>query len=446
MATLPIAVCFVTVFAAPVASSPEGLRYEQPAKSDCADWQTCRTLALEAAGRTEYETFHDLAWRAVQLGPRNDPALLFVLARAQSLSGRPHDALVMLRRIATSGVARDAVTSAEFERVRTLREWPDVEALLTGAPAAPAERPAPEPTPVRTSPPAAPPAAVPATPPPPAGKPAVDPAPPPSLAFDAASYRPSALAYDAVSKRFLIADTDVSRLAVIDEYSRNLATLASGRGNGFGTVTAIAIDPRAGDLWVASVDGSSGSDVPALHKLQLISGRVLRSVPVAASAGRLVDLDVARDGTVMAVQADGHVLRLPAGASALEIVAAADGRLASVAVSPQDAVYLSGPAGLFRLSGDRVERVRPSTNADLSALARIRFGRGSLVAVQRTDGAHRVVRLRLSRDGRAVTGVAVLDSVVTTPNPAAATLVGDVFYYLAAAESGALAIRRVRIQ
>ena len=50
-------------------------------------------MALAAADRREYERFHDLSWRAVQLGPRNDPALMSMLARAQALSGRPHDAL-----------------------------------------------------------------------------------------------------------------------------------------------------------------------------------------------------------------------------------------------------------------------------------------------------------------------------------------------------------------
>src|SRR5262245_48070238 len=51
----------------------------------CNEWQTCRTMALAAAERGDYETFHDLAWRAVQTGPRRDPALMYLLARAQVL-------------------------------------------------------------------------------------------------------------------------------------------------------------------------------------------------------------------------------------------------------------------------------------------------------------------------------------------------------------------------
>src|SRR5262249_48249668 len=90
---------------------------------DCRDWQTCRQLALEAADRKEYDVFHDLAWKTVQLGPKNDPALMTMLARAQSLSGRPLDSLVMLQRLLAMGVVTDAATNDDFERVRALPGW-----------------------------------------------------------------------------------------------------------------------------------------------------------------------------------------------------------------------------------------------------------------------------------------------------------------------------------
>ena len=60
---------------------------------------------------------------------------MYILARAQSLSGRPHDALVMLLRLADRGVATDAAVSDEFAAVRRLPQWPDLEARLRGAPA-----------------------------------------------------------------------------------------------------------------------------------------------------------------------------------------------------------------------------------------------------------------------------------------------------------------------
>src|SRR5215831_20872932 len=87
------------------------------APAACSDVASCRTDAEAAAARHDYETFHDLAWRAVQKGKANDPALMFLLARAQSLSGRPDDAIVMLGRIADLHAPVD-LTLADFDRAR----------------------------------------------------------------------------------------------------------------------------------------------------------------------------------------------------------------------------------------------------------------------------------------------------------------------------------------
>jgi hypothetical protein len=421
-----------------VASTAPAQDPAAPAPAVCRDAVECRARALEAAERKDYEAFHDLAWRAVQLGPKNDPALLFLLARAQSSSGRPHDALVMLRRLAPTGAAAAAVTSAEFERVRALKDWAEVESLLTGAapPLAVDARAAPRAD-----------ATVPAAPPPTA--PRDPPASPEPMTFAAASFKPAALAYDAVSRRFIISDTDVSRLAVVDEFSRQLATLASGRAGGFGIVTAIEIDPREGDLWVAGVDGTSGTEVPSLHKLQLISGRILKKFSAGGTVtGRLVDIAVGSDGAVIAVQQDGLILRLPpGGASLAPTTRITDTTFTSVASSSQGAVYMSRPDGVLRFRPSPSVLVKPPAGADLSGLARIRWSRGSLVGLQSAGGGlYRVVRIRLSADGRTATAVDVLDASVRTPNPAAATLAGDVFYYLAETGGSELAIRRVSVK
>src|ERR1700694_1151234 len=106
---------------------------------DCREWHECRQLALAAYASGDYERFHDLAWRTVQTGPARNADLMYLLARAQSLSGRPHDALVMLTRLAEMGVATDATVNDEFRVVRTLPGWPAAEALILGvAPPPPA--------------------------------------------------------------------------------------------------------------------------------------------------------------------------------------------------------------------------------------------------------------------------------------------------------------------
>src|SRR3954468_24815659 len=119
-----------------------GSRQDAGAKPDCRSAEDCRQLALAAAGREEFETFHDLAWRAVQLGRKNDPSLMYLLARAQSLSGRPNDAIVMLARIVAMGVPVDAATSEDFRRVRALPGWPELAAKIS-PPASTPDMPSP---------------------------------------------------------------------------------------------------------------------------------------------------------------------------------------------------------------------------------------------------------------------------------------------------------------
>src|SRR5690606_10235448 len=74
---------------------------------------------------------------------------------------------------------------------------------------------------------------------------------------------PDALAYDAVSRRFLIADRKARRVAVVDEHSGQVATMVGALGAP-GEIVGMAIDAQQGDLWIAS----NGEDNTVLHKLQ----------------------------------------------------------------------------------------------------------------------------------------------------------------------------------
>ena len=82
----------------------------------CTGVPGCRAETESAIAQKDFERAHDLAWRTVQQGPRNDRALMFLLARTQALSNRPDDALVMIRRLAESGAIVD-VRAEEFARM-----------------------------------------------------------------------------------------------------------------------------------------------------------------------------------------------------------------------------------------------------------------------------------------------------------------------------------------
>lgn len=376
---------------------------------------SCQTLAEAARDARDYEAFHDLAWAAYRKGKSNDPELMLFVARAQSLSGRPGDALVMLERAAALGHVGDALTSEDFARVRALPRWPEVAEKLSSAatsaadaapvvkpsakdPAPPAKLPAPsakapapvakEPTPPAKDPaPAAKDPAPSAKDPAPSAKeptpPAKDPTPsaksPASSAKDSLPFTtlltPDALAYDAVSRRFIIADRKARRVAVIDEHTGQVATLVGAQG-ALGEINGISIDPQQGDLWVIS----TGEDGPLLHRMQLISGRMLTTVPLSIEnaitamtwvpGSGLVVADAG--GLVWAVRGDGKTQKL----ASLEYVPrrfAADARgrlyvdggtprLARFAVNSTlrkiDTVELDIPAGApFAVSGNRLHVV-----------------------------------------------------------------------------------------
>lgn len=406
----------------------------------CDEWHQCRELALQAAAAHEYETFHDLAWRAVQTGPKNDPNLMYMLARAQVLSGRPHDALIMLQRLAEAGVATDAATNDDFRRTRGLPGWPAVEALIERAAAASEEEAkpaAPEPEPKAEPEPADTPAAA---------ETESAPAPAPfeeALTVTHAAFEPAGLAYDAVSKRFVVGDAAARKLLIFDERSKHVVTLVSAASAGFYGVSAIAIDPRRGDLWAVS----SGDGGAAIHKLQLVSGRplFLASLPTSFGDASLVDVAVTRDGTVYALDAAGarvFVVRPGTRKVDLAMDLALDG-VRSLAPSGDRFVYVAYDGGVSRadLGANKVTALSAAGGIDLTGLTQLRWHRGSLVGVRGSA----IVRLVLDRAGTKVTKLQVLDPDAGSAAGSAFTVDGDVLYYLAM-EEGHATVRRLNLK
>jgi hypothetical protein len=409
-----------------------GVFAQQAEHVTCSTWADCREQALAAAAAEEYERFHDLAWLAVQKGRRNDPELMLLLARAQSLSGRPLDALVMLRRLADMGVSTDAATSDDFRRVRALPGWEGLERALAGLPPTP-----PREAPRHTEPDAAPPA-----PTPPPGRAAE------TLRFHAADFHPAGLAYDGVSRRFILGDRAGQRLAVVDEFSHQVTTLAAARGNGFGTLTALEIDPRDGTLWVASNTEAGGR----LHKLQLISARPLATfdAPASTDASRFVDVALAPQGVVLVLDAPARrILRLRATGKALQVAASlGEHRPLSIAPAAGTLAYVAHESGLLRvdLASGQVAPVSAAAGVPLDGLVRLRWHDRSLVGIQQAGRGHRAVRLRLARDGRRVASLEILDEEIETADPTAATVVADTLYYLAPAGDIGMVVRRVALK
>jgi hypothetical protein len=453
----PILFLLLTFVPAPLPSAGQ-------ARADCVTWQDCRDQALAAHAAGESERFHDLAWLAVRKGPKNAPDLLVLLARAQSVSGRPHDALVMLGRIAGMGVrVADVESSDDFRRVRDLSGWADLQARMsaaatpepstaaaekpTGKPAS-AVSPKPEPAPKPAAPPAT--TSAPAKPDPAPKEEAAVGEATDALRFSALPFRPSGLAYDAVSKRFVVGNRGEHKIAVIGEQSQNLLTLASADGAGFGEIEALAIDVRQGDLWVASSAGDPRRS--RLHKLQLISGRQLTTIDAPDDAGRLTDLVVTARGDLLALDSTGNrIFRLPARGKQIEPAVAVDKHnLAAIAADGNGSVFAATPDGVVAIDlGRRVTAPLTASNGvSLAGIQALRWHAGTLVAVQQTpDGLQRVVRIHLNSGGLRATRLDVLEKGLKLASPASIVVADDTLFYVTAGDGDReVVIRKIRLR
>lgn len=381
----------------------------------CTEWRDCRQLALAAADRGDYETFHNLAWRAVQTGPPKDPALMYLLARAQALSGRPHDALIMLQRLAEMGVPSDAATNDDFVRTRQLPGWPEVSARIERLSHPDSPLPAPS-TAVSSS--------LPSNSPSSAASPASAPSPPPgpeASRFSTEGFTLGGLAYDAVSRRFLFGDRLGRKLIVAGEGTDHAVDFVRASSAGFRDIVAIEIDGRRGDLWVISAAPADGAGT--LHKLQLVSGRPLKSFPIAADLEpvTLVDLAVTPAGAVLVLDAAGpQLLVLGPGRTAVERVMKIDAvePRSLTAAGNEGIAYVAHRDGVSRidLRARTATRVSASTAVSLAHLEQIRWRRHVLIAMRvDADGTRRIIRLDLNASGRAVTHATTLEGPVLPP-------------------------------
>lgn len=472
----------------------------QPA--ECDSWQACRAQVEEAIASGAVERAHDLAWRAVQKGPKDDPSLMFLLARAQSLSGRPADALVMVRRLAERGVPTEADAHPDLARMRALPGWLEVRGMVARAapvlagsstPAtdegpgtleiSPGLKPrrssgsagtSPGLKPRRSGPVVAPPRAQPDRPERRGSSPErrgfspgdalapVDATPlvEERVRFSGDRFATAGLAYDAVSHRYLLGDRDGRKVRVVGEGLDEAVDLVRSESAGFGSVRALAIDTRRGDLWVASADEAAGTG--ALHRLQLISGRPLKAYPLGGATGLSapVDLAVTPAGAVLVLDARGRLARLMPGAEStgdpLELGVA---EATSIAVGRSETqAFVAYRMGILRvnLSSGAAVRLSEPAGVALGGFLRLRRHRDGLVGLQSGhDGTARLVRLTLAANASGVQSATYFDiRIDATGGPVTIAVSGDEIALVGdpptedgPPETGAtaLVVRRVRL-
>jgi hypothetical protein len=425
----------------------------------CATGGDCREQSRQAISAGDFERAHDLAWLAFQKGSKQDPATLTLLARTQSLSGRADDAYIMLRRLVDLNViVEDVRESKDFERVRAHANWPQLvaaydtlaaraDARVVDADDSDAVKPAAE-AGAKLPLPSAPRATAESAPP----RPPVASPPPPDFEISRAGddlnvpeffRQPIAIAYDAVSARFVLGSAETDALAVLSQTSTNVAPFTSRGWSGRESATALTIDRAAGDLWVA-VSGALGS---TLHRLQLISGRRLEAIELPGQPdAEIVALAAARDGVYALDRAGRRVLRRAPAAKTAEVFATLAPELTATGMTRSpNAVYVAHAGGLLRVdsASRRARAVTGSKQEPLSGLHSLAWHEGMLFAIRRVGEENQVVRLRVNAAGGAVTRVDVLGRAAAL----AATLSNGVYYYLAGdAMAGGVSVRGVQVK
>jgi hypothetical protein len=256
-----------------------------------------------------------------------------------------------------------------------------------------------------------------------------------------------------VSRRFLFGDRLGRKLLVVGEGTDHTVDFVRADSAGFGDIAAMEIDDRRGDLWVMSAGLANGA--AALHKLQLVSGRPLKSFPIAADPDAVtpVDLAVTPAGVVVALDSAGHqLLVLSSKGTAVERVMRVDAaEPASLAAAEEEGiVYVAYRDGVSRvdLRARTATKVAAPKSVSLAHLERIRWRRQALIAIRvDTDGTRRIVRLALSANGRAVTKATKIDSpVLPVGGQTWVTISGDELVYLVNGEATDFNVFRVPLR
>ncbi len=213
--------------------------------------------------------------------------------------------------------------------------------------------------------------------------------------------------------------------------------LVRGDSARFDDVVALGIDEMRGNLWVISTSDTSGEGT--LHRLQLVSGRPLKSYRAAPRIGRtrLVDLAIQASGDVIALDSSGNrLLRLASGSS--DVIVAMSLKLSgarSIAARDDSVLYVAHDDGIARvdLRAGKVAALAAPMGLDVGRFDAIRAHRDALLGLQTTPaGSQQLVRLTLNPAGRAVTEkTVVVSQVAATDRWLALTITGDELYYLA---------------
>lgn len=353
--------------------------------------------------------------RAVALRPTH-PTYLYKLAGAYSLAGRKDAALKTLGRVAAMGLVYPAAKDADFAALANTEEFQRIIRQFDSnrAPLIRSER---------------------------------------ALTFSGKGLLTESIAIDEASGDYLAGCVYERRILRINH--KGEVTEFAGSASGLWGVLGIKIDARSGVLWAASsAVAQMRNSLPeergraGLFKFDLKTGRLLGKYLLDNSPDPhlIGDLVMGESGEVYATDSLTPALyRLAPSGDRLEAVL--KGR---PLVSPQGLDLAPGGARMFisdysqgvfvyDLKTQRIEAVKIPDDCTLLGTDGLYFHRGSLIAIQNGVNPHRVIRLQLDRNMKAVERWEVLEA--NHPDfdePTLGLIAGDDFFYVANSQWGSV--------
>jgi hypothetical protein len=207
----------------------------------------------------------------------------------------------------------------------------------------------------------------------------------------------------------------------------------------------LVIDEKRGDLWVA---GTRSGEAPGsvVHRLQLVSGRLLYSAPSLAGTGasRFAAVALSSVGVFILDAEGGRIFELKGADRTLRLRATVpfDG-LTGLALAGDTVAYVAPAGGILRidLATQRSESIKSLPGIALDGIEWIGYFADSLLAVQRRpDGAMAAVRFLFDRRGRTLTAVETFGAAAAK----GAVVLGDTFFFVSASPEGT-AVARVEL-
>lgn len=255
------------------------------------------------------------------------------------------------------------------------------------------------------------------------------------------------IAWDPKRKQFLVGSVREGKIHLADKNGKLADFINADAEHGLWGVFALAVDSAHDRLYAVSngVPQYQGFSADIAGKADLLafslaSGKLLNKYDLPADNLHHVLTNIAVDGKGGVYVADGinsQIYRLDNGSLRLLLGNPSLSGIRGMTVTPDGkTLYFADPAlGIFGVDLSKGAPFNPAYNPQklvLGGIDGLYWYKGTLVAIQGGMVPERVIRLKLSDDGRSIVSVTPLDAAQPAfESPTTGTVAGDDLYFIA---------------